>query len=591
MNTKLKTQNANIAKAMQAKSANGKQNVVKTNTVKPATPKPQTPVTLTKKTTTPKAPRKTALKATETKTPATPQANETKPVVEPKPAPKPELNTNDTRHVEPKPALSTDKPATKATESKPLQKFVMRAGNLKAALKAVDRARGKNASLPILTHTLIETLDGAVRFTATDLNFTLWHLAQANILHAGRVAVPDLLTDVLAKVNDDVMVTLTTDAKTHKLGVQAGRVSLSINAYDANEFPHAAAFNGKSIVIGAEITHEGVNEIVKRVAPFVSTDDARPVLTGILVSGILPAQSGGNATLTFASADGFRLSVLERDATLHFDPDRKMETFSAIVPARVFIETLKIATDTGKPIQFLFHLQFDAKGALEHGMVQIETHAGGMRMNLLDGNFPDFTKIVPNPIPDLPYLPLGADETIAALGRAALFNETQNARLTALPQVNLVMISAHGSDVGDFVETLPATFDADRTPTDRFEIAFNAGYLMDALRATTYKDGDKPVALRVSAPSSPAFISIPRFRHVIMPMHVNASDKPAPKPETPKAEPPKADPKPQNTAKEETKAETPKAAAKSNGHTKSKDVTPARPNTAKPFATNKKKVN
>lgn|GEM_PF-6166029 len=581
MNTKLQKENARIAKTMQAKAANGKTNGINTKSVKPATRKLQTSVTLTKMNSAPKATtpinKAHANKPTTTAPAPVSEPKPAEPVTMPVPIPQPEPAA-------PAAALSADKPA-KTDEPKVAQQLVLRAGVLKAAIKNVDRARGKNSTLPVLSHILIETLDeDTVRFTATDLNFTLWRLAQAKVLQRGRACLPDLLGDLIAKVNDDLLVTLTTSTKTWKTRVEAGRLTFTIHGMDPSEFPQAAAFNGKSIVIGADLSHEAVKEIVHRVVPFVSPDDARPILQGILLTGILPAESGKNATLLFVSADGFRLAVLEREATLHFDVDNNPGTLALIVPARVFSEIPKITTEDAKPIQFMFHLQMDAKGTLEHGMVQVETHAGGLRMNLLDGSFPDFTQIVPNPIPPLPFLPLLAEPTVVALGRAALVSPTQTALLSVQP--DQVLVSASGADTGNLAESIPALFDLEWKPADNFEIAFNAGFLSEAVRAAAYGDGTKPVQLRVSEPSKPAFISVPRYRHVLMPMHIGGDDEAKESPQPQAVPPVNAEPsssKPQAEAKEpaaQTKGNAPHTPnptnAKTNGKTKS-SVTPVAP--------------
>lgn len=628
MNTKLQTENARIAKAMQAKSASRKTDAVKTKSVKTA--KAKTPTAPVAK---PTPPERAARKQTTPKPTAPKLAQQTDEQII---TAKAELLVKNAKMEQAARAdaapsaqaaidaalalaadvtanLSADKPAPSEPTTPAVkapgktdarkqvsdpsdelgQQIVMRAGALKAALKNVDRARGKNSALPVLTHILIETPDDDVlRFTATNLDFTLWHLAQAKVLQRGRACLPDLLGDLLAKVNDDLLVTVTTNAKTWKTRVEAGRLTFTLNGMDPAEFPQAAAFNGKSSVVAVDLTHDAVKEIVHRIVPFASTDDARPVLQGILLSGALTKESGKNITLTFVSADGFRLAVLERDATLSFDPDNRPPALNLIVPGKVFAETLKIATDDAKPVPFLFHLQYDKQGALEHGMVTVRTDAGGLRMNLLDGSFPDYAQIVPNPIPQLPFLPLYAEPATAALQRAALVSSTQTARLQVQPEQ--VLVSASQSEMGDVAEILPAGFDADWKPADNFEIAFNAGFLSEALRAAAYGDGTKPIQLRVTEPSKPAYIGIPRYRHVLMPMHVgnDNADKPQVKPEpvtdstaeSPKAEPPKphADGKasaPQAKANAQTPKPNIKPAATANGKSKT-PVTPVK--TAKP---------
>jgi len=619
--------NARIAKAMQAKAtqpkaANVKTNVVKTKSVKtakaqmPTAPvaKPTPPKRATRKQTTPKPTPQTdeqiitAKAELLVKNAEMEQAERVQAAIDAalelaadvtadlsadKPAP-----TEPTTPAVKAPSKSDARKLVSDTSDQTGQQIVMRAGALKAALKNVDRARGKGSSIPVLSHILIESLDAeTLRFTATDLNFTLWHLAQAKVLQSGKVCVPHLLGDLLVRVNDDVLVTLTTDAKTYLTRIEAGRLNVSLKSLDAGEFPPATAFNGKSIVVGADMTHEAVNEIVKRIVPCVATDDSRPVLQGVYVSGKFPTTSGQNVTLEFSSADGFRLAVLERDVTVHFDADQPLDSLGLIVPAKVFAETLKIATDEAKPIQFLFHLQLDKKGVLEYGMVQVETNAGGLRMNLIDGNFPDFNQIVPNPVPSLPYLPLAVEPALAALQRVNLISETHCARLTV--KADHVLIAASSADTGDVTEIIPATFDPAWQPENNFEIAFNADFLSDALRAASFNNGGSggqlqhPIALRVTTSSAPGYIALPRYRHVMMPMHVGDTVQPkADKSSTLKRSdeaptPTNETPKPDETPQAESDDSAPVSAESAASKAKAKDkVKPApKPTNA---ATNKK---
>lgn len=540
MKPSLKTQNSHIAKAMQAKSltakaANGKAGapVAKPAKASKAKPTPQP----TEPTIAPEPKKRAARRPGTLKAKvAAPAPAPTDTPAEPTPVPVVEPTFAESLAEEmpaaPVVQVSVDKAEGIA------QQIVIRAGALKAALKQVDRARGKNATLPVLSHILVETIDqDALRFTATDLDFALWHLSAAKVITHGAVCLPDILSDLLAKVNDDLLVTLTTDKKTWTTKVEAGRLTTHLKAADPSEFPPATSYNGKTTFLGADMTHESVTEITKRIVPFASTEDARPVLQGVHMRGTCPKESGKNATITFASADGFRLSVLERDVTLRFDADPKTPAvLDVIVPARAFAETLKVATDDAKPIQFLFHLQYDTKGVLERGMLQVETHAGGLRMNLLTGNFPDFNQIIPNPIPPLPHLPLAVEATLGALSRASLISESSIARFTVEP--DHIRVSASSEHNGESVELIPTLYDPERKPAPNFEIAFNAGFLSDAIRAAAYGDGAKPVQLKVDKPSTPGYITLPRFVHVLMPMNVSGTSAKA---DTPKAQAPKTE--------------------------------------------------
>lgn len=512
MNAKIKIENARIQRAMQAKSA---------NPVAKANGKPKAVKPLVKSKSNPPAPVKPVENKRSAKTLDKPTTQHPD---------KPTIAMSADKQLANDPLVEANPPAL-VESSKPAQQIIVRAGTLKAALNAVERAVAKKSTLPILSTIHMETVgDGGIKLTATNLDLTLWNLADAKVLHAGAVCVPPLLSDLIAKVNDDALVTLTTNPKTYVVHVEAGRVSTNIKAYDSSEFPLTNIVNGGAVHIGMDVLPETIVEIAKRVTPFASTDDARPVLTGIGIFVTLPKFSGESATVTYASADGFRLAILKREATLHFD-NPKMESLALIIPAKAFAEILKLTRDESHPIQFLFHLRFNKKHEYDGGMLEIQTSAAGMRVNLLEGNFPDYTKIDNEPS-DAPIIPLLASETIPALERASLFAASSIARLTTQPQASSILLQASSAEEGDYSETLPATFDPARVTPDGYVIAFNAKFLIDALKAVTYQDGANPVGVRVVKPSDPAFFGAARYRLIVMPMHIGRDgneSKPAPK--------------------------------------------------------------
>lgn len=565
MNTNLKTQNKNIADAMTAKAKQ---------------PKAAKAIKATKTTTANKpAPKAKAIKATK------PVAETVQPV-ESKPVDVKLVATK----VEVKPGAPVIEPiANVSADNLPKgQHITLPAGALKAALDAVERACAKNSTLPALTHILIETVDTThIKLTATNLDFTLWHYADAKVEHPGAVCVPAVLADLLAKVNDGANVTLITNPKTFKLRAKIGRATVNLIGLAPSEFPafNPNPVNGDSTHVTLQIVPETVIEIYKRIVPFAATDDARPVLTGIGVTATIPPHTGEDATVTFAAADGFRLAHLKREATFHF-AKLPAQSFSVIPPAKLFGEILKISKDESKPLPFQFHMRYDKKGVLEHGIVQVETETFGLRMNLLDGNFPNYQQIDNEPV-KLPIIPLMSAETNAVLERANLFTESSTVRLMPKPQAGHILIQSSSAEHGDYEEDVLATFDAERLTPDNYVIAFNALYLKQALTATAYKETVKPVHLRVGVPSAPAFLSAPGYRHVVMPMH-SGQDKPATpsKPESAPTNTPvenkpanAAAPAPTPTAVPITKPVTPKPAPKPNGHTptnKAKPVTAAK---------------
>ena len=87
---------------------------------------------------------------------------------------------------------------------------------------------------------------------------------------------------------------------------------------------------------GLQLDVVDLKEMIQQVVFAASTDDARPILTGVLVT-IQDDQ------LTMAAADGFRLSV--RKARLS---SPAVQPYRAVIPARALSELARVIGDSDK---------------------------------------------------------------------------------------------------------------------------------------------------------------------------------------------------------------------------------------------------
>ena len=115
--------------------------------------------------------------------------------------------------------------------------------------------------------------------------------------------------------------------------------------------------------------------MIQQVAFAASSDEARPVLMGVLVSV-------DKDKLTMAAADGFRLSV--RKAVLSTPA---LTPVSAIVPAQALKELARVASDGEEPIYMVL-----PKG---RGQVVFRVKDVEVVSQLIDGTFPDYQQIIP----------------------------------------------------------------------------------------------------------------------------------------------------------------------------------------------------
>src|SRR5512138_1767341 len=165
-------------------------------------------------------------------------------------------------------------------------------------LGLVSRAVAARSTLPVLGNILIASDEGRLRLSATNLELGITCWIPARIEQNGSTTVPArTFSDLISTLpSDQVMLSL--DTRSQTLNVRGGTSTTDIKCIDAQEFPPTppADLDGAIQLKTAEF-----REMIQQVAFAASTDEARPVLMGVLLQA-------EKTKLTLAAADGFRLS-------------------------------------------------------------------------------------------------------------------------------------------------------------------------------------------------------------------------------------------------------------------------------------------
>ncbi|MGB3635072.1 MAG: DNA polymerase III subunit beta [Rubrobacteraceae bacterium] len=309
-------------------------------------------------------------------------------------------------------------------------KVKAKAGVLSKLLAIVARAvPAKRTAVPILSAVLIEAKDGVLKMSATDMEISIALGARAPVEEEGSVAVPArVLLDILKSLPDEEVL-LAADGKT--ASVSRGKNAYELVAHDnPDAFPKLPAFpspseppNGSPEVSSAapaeeanadpeedadagagpspevnpkdasdgkaessapagpaEASAETVFSVptaqlvaaVKSVFPAVSSDDQRPVLTGVFFSF-------GEGRATMAATDGYRLAVNEA----------KLEgavgaAGTALIPGRALRELVKLC-----------ELGEEANVALTENAAIFSVRGVVLSTRLIDGNYPAYEKLLP----------------------------------------------------------------------------------------------------------------------------------------------------------------------------------------------------
>jgi len=240
-------------------------------------------------------------------------------------------------------------------------------------------------------------------------------------------------------------------------------------------------------------------EMIHQVAFAASTDEARPVLMGVLMNV-------EKDNVTMVAADGFRLSV--RKAQLS---QPAAHPLNVIIPARALNELARVAADAEEPIYMVV--------PKNRGQVLFRVKDVEVVSQLIDGTFPDYQQIIPRNYKSRTLVSTAS--LLKACKQAEIFaREGSNVARFDIKQSNGEMqpseveISATSEETGKNETIVEATVDGSGVL-----IAFNVKFLREVLEVIKTPN----VALETSAANAPGVIKPvgdDKFLHVIMPMHL-----------------------------------------------------------------------
>lgn len=367
--------------------------------------------------------------------------------------------------------------------------------NLARGLQIAGRAVSTRGSLPILGNVLLRTENGRLKVTATNLEVGINCWVPAKVDDEGAITVPARLFTEFVNSLPPGQTELSLNVRTKTVHLRSGAYEANFKGMDAEDFPIIPVAPEKPTT---RLPKSTLRRMIGEVAFVATTDDSRPVLTGVLTT------LDGDR-ITMAAADPYRLSV--RHAQLMERVEPKVEL---IVPARSLLEVQRIIDDSDDPVQ----LFVTPNGS----QVIFHTDEADLVSRVIEGQFPNYRQVIPS----------GKPATKLVAQREELLQATRLASLFARDSANMLrfqvdpaatpplVISATAAEVGDNTAKVDANVDGQSTT-----IAFNSRFVTDALGSLTAPE----VALELGGPLAPGVIKIvgdDTYLHVVMPLRIPA---------------------------------------------------------------------
>ncbi|MDD5128085.1 MAG: DNA polymerase III subunit beta [Candidatus Omnitrophica bacterium] len=362
-------------------------------------------------------------------------------------------------------------------------KFKVDKDSLVSAIQTVQNIITAKSALPILSNILIETQQGVIRLTATDLDIGITCVIPVDIQEQGAITIPaKRFSDIIKEFPVDI-VSVTTK-KNNLVVIESELCQFKIMGLAKEEFPKLPEFKDKKVI---KIEQSTLKEMLALTSFAVSFDETRYILNGILFRIC-------KGVLTLVSTDGKRLAIAERKLSVDIDAD-----ISIIVPIKTIHELNRNLKDDGE-----LSLVVGSNQALfDLGNVVIISR-------LIEGEFPDYKQVVPAVSEN--KMKIVRSQFLLAVKRAALLATPDYQAVKLEVFKNKLVISKSTPDVGEFHEELAAEYQG-----RELIIGFNPVYLMDILKNLS----DEFINLELTDGEKPGVIRISGYIYIVLPMRIN----------------------------------------------------------------------
>lgn len=311
--------------------------------------------------------------------------------------------------------------------------------------------------LPILDNILFELSGNELKLLASDLEIFIRASIEVDGKRDGRVAIPAKKLLEISRTLTSQSLAIDVNDK-NRVTIKTSNGKYTIGGEPADDFPvpevkndmHKLKFDGETL-----------RRCFSKVIHAVNTDELRRNMSGILLDV-------NNDELKFVATDGFRLGKIIKE---HVKPQSTVEE-KIIVPLKTGNLILRLNNNSDSVIEF------DDKD-LKVSFEDVEIYS-----KLIDDTFPSYENVIPKDNDKI--LKISKNEFANSLRRALIFADVITKRVRLEIGNNSMMIKADNPEVGsEGEETISCNFvssggdeDFDKKP---FVIAFNAGYLLDAV--------------------------------------------------------------------------------------------------------------
>ena len=363
-------------------------------------------------------------------------------------------------------------------------KIQVRRDALTEAMRLMEMVVPRRSPKPVLQCVKLAADKKTVTLLGTNLETAvLYEVSQVMVEEPGEVLVQSSLLHEIARAGRSDVLAIRSTQSGCEIVEEDARYELY--GADPKQFPLAPTNDGEP---DAVVALDDLRSGIRRTAFAAAKETSRYAIGGVFLK-----QGNGKAVLV--ATDGRRLACCQ------VQEEAQMEA-KGIVPPKAMNVLAGIAEDGKEPVRVAVK---ERQAWFTCGPVRLTT-------NLLDGTFPDYTRVIPRDCPIKVQM-----STVAALGavRQAMIgvqsDGVQGVKLSLAR--DRAVFASFGNDRGSAQASVPVEYAG-----EPFEIGFKPEYVVEGLKAVNAETFE----LEMTAPDQAAMIrGTGDFVYVFMPMNLS----------------------------------------------------------------------
>jgi DNA polymerase-3 subunit beta len=365
-------------------------------------------------------------------------------------------------------------------------KFRCERDTLADAVATAQRAvASRTGAMPVLSGLRVSLTPGSLELVGTDLELTIRVRVPADTEGEGSAVVPArLFSEIVRQLDGD---TVAVELADDDARIEAGRFATTLRTLSAAEFPRLPEVSEGGVRVEAAAFAEALRQVV----PGASRDDARPILTGVL----LTASAGG---LRLVATDSYRLALRDLQGVSMLEEGQKV-----LVAAKGLGEVQRLLSGETGEIDVVLG---EREVVFRVGTTEVTTR-------LIEGEFPNYQQLIPSGYPN--RLTVSRDALQSAVNRVRLVGQSKDTAPIRLGMsAEGLELSAIAQDVGEAHESVEAKYEG----TD-LTVAFNSQFLLDGIDAAASDE----VVIESIDPLKPAVMKATDsgdFLYLLMPVRI-----------------------------------------------------------------------